>query len=94
MSRQEIVQKLANMFRQYPDLLVETLCALNKPPTCEGSEGPCEQTNVRLVCARTMYPATEEDPHPNQSLWLCPRCAEAYHGHWDSMWSEYYGGLL
>lgn len=90
----EVIQKLVDLFRRYPGLLVETLCALDKPPTCEGSEGPCDRTDVRLVPPRTAYLASEEDPHPNHASWLCPDCEAAYHEFWNDMWAEYYRNRL
>jgi len=55
---------------------------------------------VQEESSRTAYHVTgiegrENTPvDPNRCVRLCRPCAEEHHQHWDSMWSDYYSGLL
>lgn len=46
---------------------------------------------LELEPSRTMYP---DGSNSNAPLLLCRGCAEEHHEYWDSVWKDYYGGLL
>jgi len=93
-SRAKAVERLALLFNQDFDLLLEVLARLEFPAHCEGQEGPCQHTNVSLVPGRTRYEWDGEGRNPNGPVLLCPDCAAAYNEHWDGMWADYYAGLI
>jgi hypothetical protein len=63
-------------------------------PWCEHCKSIC---HLKLEGSRTLYNFDGNwcDPkNPNRPLFLCRRCAEDHHNHWDEMWSDYHSGLL
>lgn len=66
--------------------------------------GGCERCGklwgVKPESSRTAYhvegiDGREDTPvDPNRNVRLCRTCADDHHQHWDSMWSDYYSGLL
>jgi hypothetical protein len=58
------------------------------PTHCEGSEGPCDETEgLERESSRTMYDWDGLGLPPNQPVLLCRRCAKYHHEYWDEMWS-------
>jgi len=58
-------------------------------------QGPCQcLCKVSWRPAKTAYcwDGTGEDP--NHPLLLCDECAAEYDEYWDSMWDDYYSGLV
>ena len=66
----------------------------------DGCESCGSLWKVKPESSRTWYhvegiDGRENTPvDPNRQVRLCRTCAEEHHQHWDSMWSEYYSGLL
>jgi len=66
----------------------------------EGCEHCGAVRGVELESSRTMYHwenyhGREDTPaDPNRRVRLCRDCAAEHHQHWDSMWDDYYSGLL
>jgi len=63
--------------------------------------GECEvcgtTEGVQLECSRTAYHyegKLDEAEDPNRQVALCRPHAEEHREHWDSMWADYYGGLI
>ncbi len=58
----------------------------------------CDSTvGVQMESARTVYHFEGEVgsvDDPNRPIPLCRGCARNHHDYWDSMWADYYGGLL
>ncbi len=58
----------------------------------------CAATDgVAVENSRTQYPFDGElnsKDDPNASIPLCRDCAKEHHEYWDSMWADYYNGLL
>lgn len=52
---------------------------------------------IEMESSRTQYHFEgdwDSEDNPNKDIPLCRPCAKEHHADWDSMWSDYYGGLL
>ena len=59
--------------------------------------GRCERCSVspaQLTPSCTAYAWDGKGRDPNAPIMLCADCAEEHIAYWDSVWSDYYGGLI
>lgn len=58
---------------------------------CDSTEG-VEMESSRTAYHYTGEPGSADDP--NKPVPLCPPCADDHHSYWDSLWDNYYRGLI
>ena len=79
-------------FKNDPNAVMKRALELQQGLKCERC-GTC--SGVELESSRTMYHwDKDEKEDPNAPCPLCRRCAADHHEYWDSMWNDYYGGLM